>query len=227
MAFPSIYFLYNKGVNDTPYPYEYIEPGTSVDDWVSVSGTELINYTMVFTGGGILGTLPTPTCASGTRDATIKPTLTSYVIPQTYIEDSSIMTNVPMAGFGGVNYWPYRYVFGLHIDGETTSDIFLEAWDDFTFSTTNLEVLQGTTNSNGNSFINAIRTTYNTPPWHPQWSGADSEAEYLRGTEGRLRLKNTSSVSNEVLYFNLYIRLEADCSVFFNTPALSFRYLYS
>lgn len=227
MALPTIYFLYNKGINDTPYPYEYIEPGTSIDDWVSISGTELVNYTMVFTGGGIEGLLPTPTCTSGTRDATIKPTLTSYVIPQVYMEDSTIMTNIPMAGFGGILNAPFRYVFGLYIDGETTSDIFLEAWDDFTFSTTSLEVLQGTALSGGNSFINAIRTTDTAPPWNPGWSGEDSAAAYLRGVEGRLRLKNTSSVANEPVYFNIFIRLYPDCTVFHNTAAISFRYLYS
>lgn len=224
---PTIYFLYNTGTTDTPYPYEYVEPGTSTGDWVSIAGTELVNYTMVFTGGGIENLCPVPTCASGTRDATIKPTLQSYVIPQTYIEDSTTMYNVPMAGFGGTLYAPFRYVFGLHVDGETTSDIFLESYDDFSFSTTNLEVLQGTSNSGGNSFINAIRTTDASPPWHPQWSGSDSAGAYLRGTDGRLRLKNSSSIANEAVFFNIYIRLETDCSVFINKPALSFRYLYS
>lgn len=227
MALPTIYFLYNTGTSDTPYPYEYIEPGTSIGDWVSVSGTELVNYKMIFTGGGIEGLLPVPTCISGSRDATIKPTLQPYIIPQTYIEDATTMYNVPMAGFGGVLNAPFKHVFGLHVDGETTSDIFLEAWDDFSFSTTDLEVLKGTANSGGNSFVNAIRTTEAPPEWNPGWSGASAMGAYLRGTEGRLRLKNTSSIANEVVYFNIYILLPTDTVVFHNLCALSFRYLYS
>lgn len=222
MSLPQIYFIYNTSLNDTPYT----GTGESAGDWTSVYGTELENYTMCHTGGGILGLLPA-VCASGTRDATIKPTIQSYIIPQCFIEDNTLMYNVPMAGFGGTLYAPFRYVFGIYVDGETTSDIYLEAYDSFDFSTTSLEVLQGTANSGGNSLINAIRTTEFAPPWHPTWSGADSAGAYLRGTESRLALKNSSSISNEAVFFNIYIRLETDCTVFHNQPCLSFRYLYS
>ena len=223
MSFPNINFIYNTTLNDVPYAYS----GGPDTNFTVISGSNLSSYKLIFTGGGILGTLPTPTCASGTRDATIKPTLQSYVIPQTYVEDSTTMYNVPMAGFGGALYQPYRYVFGLYVDGETTSDIYIEAWDDFSFSTYNMEVLQGTTNNGFNSMINAIRTTLATPPWHPKWSGSDDGAAYLRGDVERVALSNSSSVSNEALYFNIYIELPTDCTTFHNTPAISFRYLYS
>jgi hypothetical protein len=220
---PTIHFIYNTSLNDAPYT----GTGESVDNWISIPSTELMNFTMVHTGGGILGTLTVPVVASGTRDATIKPTLEPQIIPQLFIEDSELMTNVPMAGFGGVNYAPYRYVLGLYVDGETTSSIYLEAWDDFSFSTTSLEVLQGTVNSGGNSLINAIRTTESAPEWNPGWGGYSGKGSFLRGVESRLALKNSSSISNEAVFFNIYIQLETDCTVFHNRPCLSFRYLYS
>ena len=226
MAHPTLHFLYNTGTTDLAYGGS----GQAVGDWRkmnTVVGTGQVLDTMVFTGGGILGVLPVPTVASGTRDATIRPSLSSYVIPQTYIEDFTTMYNVPMAGFGGALYSQYRYVFCVYVEGLIVSDLYLEAWDDITFSTYSSEVLQGTANSSNKSFVNAIRTTNSEPPWHPEWSGDDSEAEYLRGSTECLSLKNSSVISDEALYFNIYIRLETDCTTFHNQCCFCFRYLYT
>lgn len=223
---PMLSFIYNTGTNDTAYT----GVGSPMGDWKvmsMVSGTNIVTDKMVFTGGGILGTLPVPTCASGTRDATIKPTLASYVIPQTYIETSTLMYNVPMAGFGGDSYAPFRYVFGVYINGTMNSDLYLEAWDDNSFSTTSLEVLQGTANNGNVSMINAVRTTNFEPPWSPEWSGSDARGAYLRGVTNRLPLANASSISNQAVYYNIYIRLPIDCTTFHNMPVLGFRYLYT
>ena len=225
---PKLYFIYNTGTNDSPAPD--FAHGAPLGDWRimnTISGTNVITDKMIFTGGGILGTLPVPTCASGTRDASIKPDLAAYVIPQTYIETSTLMYNVPMAGFGGASYSSFRYVFGIYVDGRADSDIYLEAWDDATFSTISSEVLQGTANSNHKSLINAIRTTDNSPPWHPGWTGDDSEAVFLRGDQDRLPLNNLSYVEDKAVYYNIYIKLETDCTIFHNTPVLGFRYLYT
>ena len=222
---PVLNFIYNTSDVDAPF-----DEWGSNDNWRAMnvaSGTGIFLDKMIFTGGGILNTLPTPTCASGTRDATIKPSETSYVIPQTYIETSDLMYNVPLAGFGGTRYEPYRYVFGVKVDGSMSSDLYLEAWDDSTFSTTSLEVLQGTEDSGGNSLVNAIRTTNSEPPWHPEWSGDDVGAAYLRGDEHRIWLKNASLIEDEVVYFNIYIRLPTDCSTFHNQCSFCFRYLYT
>jgi len=226
MSEPDLYFLYNTGTSDIAYT----GVGQPMGDWKvmsTISGTNLVTDKMVFTGGGILGTLPVPTCASGTTDATIKPTLASYVIPQTYIETSTLMYNVPMAGFGGTSYAPFRYVFGVYVNGTMNSDLYLEAWDDNSFSTTSSEVLQGTANNGNVSMINAIRTTNFAPPWSPEWSGNDARGEFLRGVDARLPLANASSISNQAVYYNIYIRLETDCTTFHNMPILGFRYLYT
>lgn len=215
MAEPILTFLYNHGSSDT----SYTGTGEAVGDW------KIMNPSVdkiVFTGGGILGLLPTPTCASGTRDATIRPSISSYVIPQTYIESGATMYNIPLVG-----NTPNRYPLSVYVDGECTSDLYLEAWDDSSFSTTALEILTGTTNSSGNSFINAIRTTYAAPPWSPGWSGSDTGAAYLRGVTYRIGLNNSSTVIDKAVYYNIYIRLQTDCSTFHVMPVLALRYLYT
>jgi len=215
MAEPTLTFLYNHGSSDTPYS----GTGEEAGDW-KIMNPSL--DTVVFTGGGILGLLPTPTCASGTRDATIRPSVTSYVIPQTYIESGATMYNIPLVG-----NTQYRYPLAVYVNGTCTSDVYLEAWDSNSFSTTDLEILTGTSNSGNNSFINAIRTTLVEPPWHPGWSGSDTGAAYLRGVEHRVALNNTSTVSNKAVYYNIYVRLQTDCSTFHAMPVLALRYLYT
>ncbi len=208
-------FGYNHTGADTPWTYNGIgDP--EVGGWKTINpSTDLI----VWTGGGIEGLLSTPTVASGTRDATIRPSVASYPIPQTYVEsDQMYICNM-------VGYNTNRYAMGIRVDGTATSDIYLEAWDDASFSTTDLELLTGTTNSSNNSFINAIRTTGSEPPW--PWSGSDTGAAYLSGSTNRIRLSNTSTVTDSTLYYNIYIRLETDCSTFHITPALCVRYLYT
>jgi hypothetical protein len=115
----------------------------------------------------------------------------------------------------------------VYVNGTATSDVYLEAWDDSTLSTTALSVLQGSANSSNESYVNAIRTTGAAPPWGPGWSGSDVGAAYLRGTSDRVALANTSTVTDQALYYNIYIRLETDSSTFHNTPVLACRYLYT
>jgi hypothetical protein len=178
--------------------------------------------TLVFTGGGIDDSvLTTPTCASGTRSATIRPSATSYVIPYTYVE-STIMNHCDLVGYNA-----NRYTMGVYVNGSMSSDLYLEAWDDNSFSTTNLDILQGSANSSNESYINAIRTTSSAPPWAPGWDGSDTGAAYLRGTDDRVALKNASSITDEAVYYNIYIRLETDSATFHDTPILGFRYTYT
>lgn len=216
MAVPTIYFLFNKTSNDIPY-------SGSGESNATYSGINISNETLVFTGGGIDDSvLTTPTCASGTRSSTIRPSVSSYVIPETYVEDASLMTHIPLVGHN-VN----RYCMCVYVNGYASSDIYLEAWDDNSFSTTNLAVLQGSANSSNESYINAIRTTGGAPPWSPGWNGGDAGAAYLRGTDDRVPLANASSVTDQALYYNIYIRLETDSSTFHDEPVLAFRYLYT
>lgn len=236
MAEPRLIFGFSHmAAGDTPWGMQPGETDPEQNGWMEITPTTDL---VVFTGGGILGTLPTPTCASGTRDATIRPSTTSYVIPQTFVE-KDIMYHASRCGHNA-----NRYAMGVYIDGHITSDLYLEAWDDNSFSTTNLELLTGTPNSGETSspgeyysYINAIRTTLVEPPWdmNPSpgdlsprgWDGSDNGAAFLRGTEHRIGLNNTSSITETVVYYNIYIRLETDCSTFHAFPVLGFRYLYT
>ena len=216
MAAPTLYFLYNKTDSDIAYG------GTGASN-ATYSGININYEKLIFTGGGIDDSvLTTPTCASGTRSATIRPSVTSYVIPETYIEDSSLMTHIPLVGYNA-----NRYCMCVYVDGTATSDVYLECWDDATLSTTNLPVLQGSANSGNESYVNAIRTTGSAPPWWPGWNGSDAGAAYLRGTSDRVALANASSVTDQALYYNIYVRIETDSSTFHNMPVLAFRYLYT
>ena len=172
MAEPVLTFGFSHdSVGDTPWGYEGLNNNPNINGWMGITpATDLV----VFTGGGILGTLPTPTTFSGARDATIRPSTASYVIPQTYVEKDQMY----IAQHVGHN--ANRYAMAVYIYDHMTSDLYLEAWDDHSFSTTNLEILAGTPNSSNQSFVNAIRTTEFAPPWDATgvpprgWDGSDA-----------------------------------------------------
>lgn len=217
---PQLFFAFShNSAGDTPWGFTggNEEPRNKNGFREITPATDLI----CLTGGGILGSLPTPTCASGTRDATIRPSVAAYPIPQTYVEQGDTMYIAQHVGYNNK-----RYAMAVHIKGHMTSDLYLEAWDDETFTTTNLEILTGTTNSLGNSFINAIRTTHSEPPWSPGWDGSDVGAAYLRGTSNRIGLNNSSTITDSTVYYNIYVELPTDCSTFHVLPVLGFRYLY-
>jgi hypothetical protein len=214
MAQPTIKLLYNSTANDVEYTFSAAgnSDGT-FNPVIAVSGTATGSGTVVFTGGGIepmaSGIYPV-----GTRSATIRPESGTTVIPYTFIEQD-FMYKVPLAGPSN-----YRYCFAVYLGGSITSKLYLEAWDDFTHTTTNLPVLLGTTSNSNVSFIKAKTTTYDYPG--SLWTGTP-----LRGYESRIELSNVSSVSNTVLYFNIYVEIPSDCETFVNMPVLSLRYLYS
>jgi hypothetical protein len=222
MAEPYLKFVYNHSNTDTPYNFY-----TGNANWREITpGVD----TVVFTGGGIddfyegVSNLSNDTLASGTRSPTIRPAVTSFVIPYTFVESGSTMYRVPLAGHN-----TNRYVFGVSVSGTIQGNCYLEAWDDFTFSTFALPVLDGSANSSSESYVNAIRTTDQSPPWHPGWDGDDDGAGYLRGDNSRVGLGEppVTSIDDEMLFFNVYIRLETDSTTFHNTPVFGFRYLYT
>lgn len=215
MAEPTITFSFNHAGSDIPWGYTGSGP-TNINGYRAIEpSTDLL----VWTGGGILGSLPTPTTTSGSRDATIRPSTSSFVIPQLFVEQD-IMYHASLAGYN-----TNRYTMAVRVDGTATSDVYLEAFDDSSLSTTDLEILTGTPNSGNNSFINAIRTTSVEPPW--PWNGSSSGAAYLRGTTYRVALNNTSTITDSTVYYNIFVELPTDCSTFHVQPVLAFRYLYT
>lgn len=214
MAQPTIKLLYNSTANDVEYTFSAGggSDGT-FDPVLAVSGTATGSGIIVFTGGGIED-MASGTYPQYTRSATIRPESGTTVVPYTFIEQD-YMYRVPIAGCHN-----HRYVFAVYIGGSITSKLYLEAWDDLTHTTTNLPVLLGTTSNGSVSLIKAKTTTYDYPG--DFWTGTS-----LRGYESRIELSNVSSVSDTVLYFNVYIEIPYDCETFVNTPVLSLRYLYS
>ena len=215
---PILSFVYNVSTNDSPY----LGTGQDLGDWmvIDLSGTP---DKKIFTGGGINGTVATPTAPVGTRDATVRPLTGTSVVPQVFIESTndSLMRNVPLAGKN-----TNRYVFGVYVNGYIASDLYLEYWDTSDFTTTDSPVLSGTT-SYPYSMVNAIRTTDSAPPvnWHGTTVSGGS-AECLAGYDHRIGLKNASSIEDECVYYNMYIQLPYDADLFHSTPVEAFRYLY-
>jgi hypothetical protein len=218
MSEPILSFIYNYSDTDTPYPGS----GGPSGDWKEIDMSGTVPDIKVYTGGGIHQSLETPTAVYGRREATIRPSVGVYPVPQIYIEsyNDNIMYHVPLAsGQPNTN----RYVFGVYVDGLVTSDLYLEMWDDNTFSTTNLPTLSGTANYN-HSIFNAIRTTSDSPP--SGWNGSSDDAEYLAGYNNRLRLKGVDNIQNEAVYYSMYAVIPWDLEFTHDQPIEGYRYLY-
>lgn len=217
MSEPTLSFIYNYSEVDAPYG----GTGGAYGDWKEIRTTSPADI-KVYTGGGIHQSLETPTASYGRREATIKPSVGTYPVPQIYIEseNDNIMYHVPLAS-GQPN--SNRYVFGVYVDGEMTSDLYLEMWDDNTFSTTNIPTLSGSVNY-PHSIFNAIKTT-NGPPLS-NWTGDSTDATYLAGYSNRLGLKGSDSIINETLYFSIYAAIPFDLEFTHDTPIEGYRYLY-
>lgn len=226
MSAPALSFIYNTTSSGLPYT----GTGEDKDGWKVLhlnTASGILPDKFVFTGGGIEESLPTPTAPYGSRSATIKPAVNTFIIPQTYVEShiDNTMYNIPDCGKNS-----NRYCFGVYIDGYIASDLYMEAWSDSNFNSTDVTVLTGTP-LYANSMINAISTTNVKPPttwsggtWNnPTYSGAST---YLRGYDNRVKLKGADSAQDESLYYNIYIELPHDAPFFHNMPVLSFRYLY-
>jgi len=231
MAEPYLKFVYNHSDNDAPY--DFINGNAN---WRTITpGVD----TVIFTGGGIddfyegISNTALDTLASGTRSPTIRPAVTSFVIPYVFMESGSTMYRIPLA-----YHTTDRFVFGVSVSGTIQGNCYLEAWDDFTFSTTLLPVLTGSSESSNESYVNARRTTPSDAEWsagHPYplltypWDGNSDGGAFLRGSADRVGLgyPPVTDIVNEVLFFNIYIKLETDSPTFHNTPVFGFRYLYT
>lgn len=222
MSEPILTFLYNFSDNDAVYGGS----GGPNGDWKEIylaTGSGIDPDKKIYTGGGIHQYLSTPTATYGSREATLRPATGVYPVPQIYIESetNNTMYNVPLATSQPNSN---RYVFGVHVDGEVTSDLYLEMWDDITFSTHLLPTLSGSVNY-PHSIFSAIRTTYSAPP--SDWAGTTtSGAVCLAGYDNRLRLKNADNIQNEALYYSMYAAIPWDLVFTHDQPVEAYRYLY-
>ena len=220
MSEPSLSFIYNYSETDNPYG----GVGGPSGDWKEIFITHGVGVsdTKVYTGGGIHQSAETPTAAYGRREATLRPSFGTYPVPQIYIESAqdNIMYHVPLASGQPNNN---RHVFGVYVDGLVTSDLYLEMWDDNTFSTTLLPTLSGTP-SYTHSIFNAIRTTGSAPS--SPWDGDSDNAAYLAGYDNRLGLKGVDVIQNEAVYFSIYAAIPWDLVFTHDQPIEGYRYLY-
>lgn len=220
MAEPILSFIYNTSNTDSAYLGSGGDWGSWKAMYISVGTPDKF----IFTGGGINASLPTPTTTYGSREATMRPTAGTLIVPQLFIESftDNIMRHVPLAGQN-----TNRYVMGVYVDGYAASDLYQEAWDDNSFSSTDLPTLSGT-DSYSYSMFNSIRTTDAAPP--SSWTGATysgtSGSALLAGYGHRVKLKGSDSISDEAVYYNIYVRLPSDAPLFHDQPVIAFRYLY-
>lgn len=232
---PNLTFIFNHSNVDAPYDFA-TGSGTGGSVWREITpGID----TVIYTGGGIddwnpwlVGDTSAMTLASGSRSPTIRPAVTSYMIPHVFVESAATMYRVPSASSVNIQL-AKAYAFGVAVSGTIQGSMYLEAWDDFTFTTFALPVLAGSSNSGNESYVNAINIDTamagngGTMPW--PWDGNSSGAAFLRGDTDRVAFigTNLNYIENEMLFFNIYIRLETDSTTFHNTPVYGFRYLYS
>jgi hypothetical protein len=234
MAEPYLRFIYNHSNNDAAYDFYTGNQGSS--NWLQITpGVDKV----IFTGGGIddwnphlIGDETQMTLASGSRSPTIRPAVTSYIIPHVFVESGSTMYRVPSASNLGTPNTK-AYAFGVSVSGTIEGQLYLEAWDDFSFSTFADEVLTGSPNSSNESHVNAINTdaakASNGGVMPYPWNGGTTGGAYLRGDSDRVAFQGTllTHITDEVVFFNVYIRLETDSVTFHNTPVFGFRYLYT
>jgi hypothetical protein len=223
MSEPILTFLYNYSAIDA----QYTGTGGPSGNWKEIqlaTGSGVGSDTKVYTGGGINQSLPTPTAAYGRREATLRPVSGLYPVPQIYIESEmdAVMYHIPLAsGQPNTN----RYVFGVYVDGEVESDLYLEMWDDVTFSTHTVPTLSGSL-SYPNSVFNAISTTNSAPP--ALWNGTTTASGVcLAGYSNRLRLKGQDNIINEAVYYSMYASIPWDLAFTHDQPVEAYRYLYS
>lgn len=218
---PTLSFIYNTSSTDSAYTGSGGDQGTWKAMHISVGTPDQF----IFTGGGINASLSTPTATYGSREATMRPSASTLVVPQLFVESftDNIMYHVPLAGQNA-----NRYCMGVYIDGYAASDLFMEGWDDNSFSSTDLPTLSGTDNYQYSMF-NVIRTTDGAPV--SDWTGAtasgtNSGSAYLAGYDYRVKLKGSDSIEDEAVYYNIYVRLPYDAPLFHDQPVMAFRYLY-
>lgn len=229
---PTLTFIYNHSAVDTEYNFYTGNP-----NWRELTpGSDVV----IITGGGIddadthVGDFGShPTLASGTRSPTIRPSVTSYIIPYVYVESGNTMYSVPLCSNQGSGNTS-KYVFGISVSGTINGNAYLEAFDNNSFSSYDLPVLSGTNNSSYESYVQGMNTLWaenangGTVPY--PWSGSTTGCSFLRGQSDRVSLgypNPVTEITDTVLYYKFYIRLETDSPTFHNVPVFAVRYLYS
>lgn len=185
MSRPSVNFLFNIGMIDTPCT----NPAGDSRFLLLGAGDFLVWRDSQQIGGQAL---------SGTSYPTIIPVSGNVDAPKMFIMDASedIYQHIVLAGNStsesGGNY---RYVCSAWFSGPTATIPFLEAYDDASHSTWDSKPL-GAGNASNSSF-RAICTT-NAVPGSDSWSGTP-----LAGLYSRIELDTAALSTSKYLYWNI------------------------
>ena len=217
---PNVFWFGNTGVGDATAH----EAGSGENgDWAAITaGTA--GHTLVFTGPGVSDSDP-----SGSRDTIIIPSSGSKEIDKTFVDDGSIMNQIPLAGTnqGGQSGGDNQYVFCIYFDGETASEPYLEMWDDANHNTYNLAVL-GSGNAD-NSMVLGIVTTGGSPG-SANWTSHPSTKKMAGdNNDHRLDLNIGSAIGSAGgnVYFSVATQVPSTASPFSNTPITTLRFTYT
>ena len=216
MAAPNVYFFANAGSGATPH-----QAGSGInDDWFAIT-TGSAGHTLVFTGAGV-----NDGDVTGSRDTVIIPAAGSLEVNKTFIDNGSIINQVPLAGTnqGGQSGGDNRYVFCIYFDGATASAPYLEMWDDSDHdSIANACLGAGTP---ANSTVKGIVTTAGAPG-SANWVGHPDQVN-MAGSVNRLDL-NIGSVIGSAggnVYWNQCVRIPSTYSPASETPVTALRFTY-
>lgn len=218
MAEPGVFFFMNSGSGDSTAH----EAGSGAnDDWTAIT-TGSAGHTLVFTGDGI-----DDGDTTGSRDTVIIPAAGSIEVGKTFIDNGSIVDQVPLAGTdqGSQNGGDNQYVFCIYFDGATASAPYLEMWDDSNHNTITDSFLGAGTPAN--SSVKGIVTTEGSPG-SANWVGHANQVN-MAGSTNRLDL-NTGSVigsAGKNVYWNQCIRILSTQSPAAETPVTAVRFTYT
>jgi len=212
MAIPNVTFLYNHSLNDV------VNSGGASGDgnWEVLDS---VNDKISFQGTGTNDGDP-----NTSKSVFVIPESSSKEIPDQFINDysESEWAKVYLGGSdanqgGGGNN---RYVYGVYIDGETSSAPALQAWDDDDHASYDLEVLGSGTPAS--SMVRAIATTNGAPG--SEWAGTPLAGA---GVSNSILLDIAALSGAKMLYWNMRLLIPYTANPLATFPVLSVYFMYS
>jgi len=212
MSAPTISILWNSSLNDV------VNTGAADGDsnWKPF---DPLNDKIAF-----LGSDTEDQDSNSSKDTFTIPESGNQEVPKQFVNDysESKWDRVWLAGSnadqgGGGNY---RYVYGIYVDGTTSSVPVLQAWDSTAHNTYNLEVLGSGTP--GNSMIRAVATTNAAPG--DSWAGTPLAGDGIVNT---IELDTGPINASKMIYWNMRLLVPSTANPFSANPVLSLYITYA
>ncbi|HUV84071.1 MAG TPA: hypothetical protein VMV86_00085 [Methanosarcinales archaeon] len=196
-----------------------IARATAPADYIQL---DLANDKLIWSAGStaVIDGADTPTSNELDEAATIittSPVEIAYLFLLDFSDTGVELKEIDNAGSGN-----FQHVLNLSFDGATTTEPTLEAWDDNTHSSANLNVLGSGTPAN--SMIKAVLTTAGVPG--AGWLGTPIAGAALPNVL-QLNAGAGALVGATEIYINLKVDVPANHpNPFSETPVLTCRYTY-